>query len=120
MATKIKDEESTEKKHTEYSRPVLVSAYFYGEKPISVIGIENSDSEITHVFDSSDLSKSDWLDFMRDLNKQNILISVKQSIVDQIVSGNKQIAMPRMKADKCFGFGKLWHKVIKTDVTFKM
>lgn len=110
--TETKTTKKSYKSKTNEQVSILASIYRYKDKIISIIGIENKHTPVTHKINKKLITKEGWYDIIEELSNKRIYRKDLQNIIQQsIIKNNEVVSLPRMSAESLKSIAGLKHSI---------
>ena len=96
---------------------VILSVYWYKDKPISVIGIKNSKTQVGHDISKDALPGDAWFGVASRVKKSSrMLEDTRTSLINCILSDDSEVKFPITEAEDLPDYAELKHEIIKKDI----
>ena len=115
----VKSVDKTERTSKKVTKKVLVSVLKYDKKVLSVIGIPNSSTSVSHTINRKDLSLQEWSDLAKALTSKNVFHkTIKEKLLTNVVVHlNSPVTLPSTNADEFPVIGKLRSDISSVDIS---
>lgn len=96
---------------------VMLSVYWYKDKPISVIGIKNENMKVGHDISKSAIPEEAWFGVASSIKKMSRMTeSTRSTLINNILSDELKVKFPVAAAIELFDYAGLTHTIVKKQI----
>lgn len=111
--TKLKDG-TTKLKDGATEVIVILSVYWYNGKPVSVVGIKDSKTQVSHDISKSAIPEEAWFGVASTVKKiSRMTDETRSSLINNILSDEPKVKFPIAEAGDLFDYAGLTHTIVK-------
>lgn len=93
---------------------VILSVYWYNDKPISVIGIKNGNTKVGHEISKFAIPEEAWFGVASTVKKiSRMTEETRSSLINNILSDELKVKFPVAAAIDLFDYAGLTHTIVK-------
>lgn len=101
------------------SAEVILSVYWYNGKPISVVGIKNSKTQVSHDISKSAIPEEAWFGVASTVKKiSRMTDETRTTLINSILSDEPKVKFPLAEAGDLFNYAGLTHTIVKKRIEF--
>ncbi len=96
---------------------VILSIYWYKDKPVSVIGIKNGNTKVGHDISKSAVPEEAWFGVASTVKKMSRMTDeTRSTLINNILSDELKVKFPIAEAADLFDYAGLTHTIVKKKI----